>query len=430
MPKFRYPLSAVLAVALVVVGSGLRVLWAVTHPPTDFVYSDAERHLFNATHPLETNPFAAIDPPAYELWLSLIARITLGNRAALGIYAALLSLAAPFVWFLFARTVLQRKVPALWFWAALTWLPSWVGIFSYFFNETILIPFMGLSLWLTARERPDTPARWIGLNLSWILTCLTRIIALPIAAVAMAFAIRRVRHPVRRTLIAAVVWVCTLTPFALRSYQIIHIAAPFGLPYPHHIYWESGARDIYLHLTSPSHGTTFHYNFTAASAFDEPFHPLSNYEPRPGGRADVFVNLDLGAKDWQAAASAYAPSFSRRLHLYGENALLFLLADSWPDGHLDFVWENAAYHLHWIWVAIVLGAVVGSAIYIYRNRSLHLVPALALVSFLVPLFSNAGVMEARFRKPLEGIFILALFWLAEQWRNHGDKMERRVKPIL
>jgi len=418
MAKFRYPLSAVLAVALVMVGSGLRVVWAVTHSPIDFVYSDTQRHWFNATHPLEMNPFAGIDPPAYELWLSLIARITLGNQAALGIYAALLSLAAPFVWFLFARTLLERKILALWFWAVLTWLPSWVGIFSYFMNETILIPLIGLSLWLTTRERPDTPARWIGLNLSWILTCLTRIIALPIAAVAIAFALRGVRHPVRRALMAAVVWVCTLTPFALRSYQIIHVATPFGLPYPHHIYWESGARDMHLHLTSPSHGTAFHYNFTAASSFDEPLHPFSHYQPRPTGDAEVFVNIDRGTADWQAAAAEYAPSFSRRLHLYGENALLLLLADSWPDGHREFVWENAAYHLHWMWVVIVLGAAAGSAIHIYRNRRLQLVPALALISFLVPLFSNAGVMEARFRKPLEGIFILALFWLAEQWGSY------------
>lgn len=421
MPKFRYALSAVLAVALVVVGSGLRISWALTHSPIDFVYSDPERHWFNATHPLETNPMAGIDPPAYEFWLGLIARITLGNRLALGIYAALLSLLAPFVWFLFARIVLQGKVLTLWFWAVLTWLPSWVGIFSYFMNETILIPLIGLSLWLTTRNAVDTTARWIGLNLSWALTCLTRIIALPIAAVAMALALSGTRHPVRRMLLAAVVWVCALTPPAFRAYQIIHVATPFGLPYPHHIYWESGARDIYLHLVTPSRGTTFQYNFTAASVFDQPLRPFSGYEPRTSGRADVFVNIDKGATDWQAAASAYSPPFPKRLHLYSENALLLLLGDSWPDDHLDFVWENAAYHLHWMWVPIVLGAVFGSAIYMYRSRSLQLVPSLAVVTFLVPLFSNAGVMEARFRKPLEGIFILALFWLGERWLNSASE---------
>ena len=418
MPKFRYRLSAVLAVALVVSGSGLRVLWAVTHSPIDFVYSDTGRQWFNAPHPLETNPFAAIDPPAYELWLSLIARITLGDRIALGIYAALLSLAAPFVWFLFSRTVLQRKTLALWFWAVLSWLPAWVGIFSYFMNETILIPLIGLSLWLTTRERADTAARWVGLNLSWILTCLTRIIALPIAVVAMVFALSGTRLPVRRALLAAVVWVAALTPFALRSYQIIGVATPFGLPYPHHIYWESGARDIHLHLSSPSHGTFFNYEFAGPSVFNQPLRPFSKYQFRPSGRVDVFVKMDRGTADWRTAAADNSPPFSKRVRLYGENLVLFLLADSWPDGHLEFVWENAAYHFHWMWAVIVLGALVGAAIYMYRYRSVQLVPALAIVSFLVPLFSNAGVMEARFRKPLEGIFILALFWLGERWRNH------------
>jgi len=73
-----------------------------------------------------------------------------------------------------------------------------------------------------------------------------------------------------------------------------------------------------------------------------------------------------------------------------------------------------AYHFHWAWAAIILGAVTGSIAYTYRKRRLELVPTLAVVSFIVPLFSNAGVMEGRFRKPLEGIFILALFWLAER----------------
>src|SRR5215469_9865787 len=294
MPKFRYPLSGLLALALVVVGSGLRVWWSATHPPIDFVYSDTERHWFNATHPLETNPFAGIDPPSYELWLSLIARITLGNRVALGIYAALLSLAAPFVWYLFARTVLERKILGLWFWAVLTWLPSWIGIFSYFMNETILIPLIGLSLWLTMRERPDTSSRWIGLNLSWILTCLTRIIALPIAALTMAFALRGARHAARRALLAVAVWALMLAPFALRSYQIIGVASPFGLPYPHHIYWESGARTVALHLTYPSHGTFFNYEFTGPSVFNQPLRPFSNYQIRPSGRVEVFVNIDKG----------------------------------------------------------------------------------------------------------------------------------------
>src|SRR5579859_864651 len=309
MPKLRYSLSAVLALALVAIGSGLRVTWAVTHPPIDFVYSDTLRHWFNATHPLDTNPMAGIDPPAYELWLCMIARITLGHRLPLGIYAALLSLAAPFVWFLFARTVLHRQSWALWFWAVLTWLPSWVGIFSYFMNETILIPLIGLSLWLTARHAEDTNAHWIALNLSWILTCLTRIIALPIAAVAMAFTLAKTRHPVRRVLLAAVVWICALIPPAFRAYEIIHVPTPFGLPYPHHIYWESGQRDMFLHLTRPSDGTLFEYQFAAPSIFSEPLRPFSHYQVRPSGRVDVFVNLDKGAADWQAAAAEHTPSF-------------------------------------------------------------------------------------------------------------------------
>ena len=410
---------------LIIAGSALRVDWAVRHSPIDFVFSDPSRHWFNATHPLDVNPIAGIDPPAYELWLGAIARITLANRVALGIYAALLSLIAPFVWFLFAQTILQKRILALWFWVALTWLPSWVGIFSYFMNETILIPLIGLSLWLTIRETADTSRRWVALNLSWALTCLTRIIALPIAVVAMGFAFRNTEFRLRRTLLTLVVWACVLTPFACRSYQILRIATPFGLPYPHHIYWESGQREVYLHLTRPSDGTIYNYFFAAPSIFNEPLRPFSDYTIRPAGRVDIFANLDKGAADWQASAEEHAPSFATRLQLYGENGLLFLLGDSWPDNNRDFVWDTVAYHFHWAWAVIILGAVAGSIAHMYRTRSLQLIPALAVVSFIVPLFSNAGVMEGRFRKPLEGIFILALFWLAEKFLKSpgGDSVE-------
>jgi hypothetical protein len=416
----KYSSSALLAILMVVGGSLLRISWAVTHSPIDFVYSDPERHWFNATHPLDTNPMAGIDPPTYEAWLGLIAHITLGNSVALAVYAALLSLVTPFVWFLFARAVLRDKTSALWFWAVVTWLPSWVGIFSYFMNETLLIPLIGFSLWLTVREGPDTAGRWVGLSLAWAVTCMTRIVALPIAVIAIAFALRKNLQRFRRAAVVVLVSICAFIPPAFRAYQIIRVPTPFGLPYPHHIYWESGKRDIFLHLTRPSDNTAFQYQFGAPSIFNEPLRPFSHYQIRPEGRVDVFINLDRGAADWRAASAEYSPSFRRRIQLYLENGLIFLLGDSWPDGHRDFEWENAAYHFHWMWPLIVLGAVAGSAVLMYRRRTLALIPSLTITSFVVPLLSNAGVMEARFRKPLEGIFILALFWIFEQQRRSLD----------
>jgi len=433
MPRLRISVSTGLAIALILAASVMRVIWTVHHPPTDFVYSDAERHWFNATHPLDRNPFAGIDPPAYELWLGLIAHTTVGEPLAIGIYAALLSLCTPFVWFLFARKILNNSAWALWFWATLAWLPSWVGVFSYFMNETLLIPLIGVSLWQTVQEDVDNSKRWIVLNLSWAVTCLTRIIALPLAAVAMIFAVSGTRRRLQRLVLAALVWSCLLAPAAYRAQQIINVPTPFGLPYPHHIYWESGARDIYLHLSSTRHGAAYLYHFAANSVFNEPLRPFSNYTIPRTGRVDVWVNLDHGLADWRLAATMHAPDFSTRLRLYRENALLFLLGDSWPDGHRDLFWENVAFHFHWGWLLIVLGSSIGSMVYIHRTRTVQLLPALTITAFLVPLLSNAGVMEARFRKPLEGIFLLALFWLTQQYlhkRTLGVVQVRESAPVV
>jgi hypothetical protein len=38
-------------------------------------------------------------------------------------------------------------------------------------------------------------------------------------------------------------------------------------------------------------------------------------------------------------------------------------------------------------------------------------------------------MEARFRKPLEGIFILALFWLAERYRSNAENRVVQIADV-
>ncbi|MEZ4537798.1 MAG: hypothetical protein R3D26_22795 [Cyanobacteriota/Melainabacteria group bacterium] len=78
----------------------------------------------------------------------------------------------------------QDKRLALAGFAILAWLPSWIGIFSYFMPETIL-PLLGLSLWATYRAWSNSSNSRIALaSLCWTLAILTKVVVLPAAIVA------------------------------------------------------------------------------------------------------------------------------------------------------------------------------------------------------------------------------------------------------
>ncbi|MBV9947518.1 MAG: hypothetical protein JOZ69_11755, partial [Myxococcales bacterium] len=162
-PGLRGWASVALA-SLALAGCLVRVREAWWHNPMDELWSDPLRHWTFAGETLSTQPWALVDPPLYQVWLSVIQKWTLGLRPLAAAYAAALSIVTPWLWYRFLRETLDSRLLALLGWAALAWLPSWVTIFRYFMTETLLLPMMGASLWQTMRaHRRRTLSAFAGM---------------------------------------------------------------------------------------------------------------------------------------------------------------------------------------------------------------------------------------------------------------------------
>src|SRR4051812_26292719 len=133
-----------------------RIIVAFQHGPMEMLATDPGRYWAHIRDPLVFSPLAAIDPIGYQVWLSAVAKLTIGDPIAMSCYTAALSVLTPWIWYRVAREILPEKENAQWCWLLLCWLPSWIAIFGYVMPETLLLPLLGgalWALWRAARQR-------------------------------------------------------------------------------------------------------------------------------------------------------------------------------------------------------------------------------------------------------------------------------------
>jgi hypothetical protein len=408
---------------LVLLGSLLR-LWEVwQHNPLDHIWSDPQRHWDAASKTLEASPMAVFDPPLYQLWLSLVQKLSLGSRELIGCYVGLLSIATPWLWYRFLREALSSRLLALGGWAVLVWLPTWIGIYSYFMTETLLLPLLGASLWQTLRaDRRRSVGSFVGMAVLWMLTGLTRAIALPLGALACLLV--WIGHPARWRAAAWSVFVAVLimAPLGYRNYHSVRLWAPWGNSWLTSIYAESGKREIQLRLRRDA--AVWTYGFTTPAMDRTPFEPFSDWTPSRRGTVLVDVDLNAGARDWRAALTATAVHGPERLRLRLENLIDVLSGDSWPDNNRAYLMGAVQIEFRWVWLPLFLLVIAWSARRWRATLRRPLLPALITLWFLVQAVSLLSVNEGRYRKPFEGLLIAQLLVLVDQRRRrHVD--ERR-----
>jgi len=398
---------------LIVAGSALRIAEVYHHNPLDHLWSDPQRHWDEARQPLDASPMAVFDPPLFQMFLSLVQKLTLGDRGLIAGCFALLSVVTPWLWYRFLRLALASRTLALSGWAAYACLPTWIGIYSYFMTETLLLPLIGASLWQTLRAaHVPTVGRFVGMALLWLLAGLTRAIALPLGAIACLLVWWR--HPTRwRTAsAAALVAALILTPLAVRDYRYAGLWMPWGNPWLANIYAESGKREIQLRLRRD--GAVWFYGFTTPAMDRTPFEPLSDWTPSRRGTVFVDVDLRAGARDWRAALAATAVHGAERWRMRLENLVDVLCGDSWPDNNRAYWMGAVQVECRWLWLPLTLLVL---ALGLARGAPAlrrPLLPLLIAAWFLVQAVSLLSVNEGRYRKPYEGLLIAELLVLVEQ----------------
>ncbi|MBV9949651.1 MAG: hypothetical protein JOZ69_22610 [Myxococcales bacterium] len=410
--------------ALVAVGCAVRIAHVFRHNPIDHLFSDPARHWTHAKETLAPGPWAVIDPPLYQVWLSIVQKWSLGIPLLVGAIHAALSVVTPWLWYRFFRETLASRTLALAGWAAIAWLPSWIGIYDYFMTETLLLPLLGASLWQTARAmRLRSVPAFSGMVALWLLTTLTRAIAAPFAAL---LAIWTWVGLPRRT--AAAGWatlivVAVTLPLAVRNQDMVGLWSPLGTGWPNQIYAASGKGSMEVHLTRD--GANWVYGFGSPSMNTKPLAPVSDWEAVRPGSVVVHADLRKGAEDWRAAYEQTAATGWACLRLRLENFAFVMLGTSWPDNNEEDTVAAIANAMRWLWLPLTAAVLAAMAWRRDITRSRPLVPLVLLVWFVFQAFSLVAVNEGRYRKPLEGLLIAEVLVLLDA----APRLTRRRRTL-
>jgi hypothetical protein len=399
--------------------------------PMDHIFSDAHRHLDNARNFLKPGPMGCSNPYFYQLFLYVFVTLTKENRFGMHLLNAALSVGYPYVWYRVAREVMRKRVSALRFGVVLSVLPTHAVIFQYFMNETVILPLIGASLWaslVAARRR--SPWLFLLATVLWTCTMLTRSIALPLAAVVLGYTLfrqgsTRVRALVWRPLLAlggAAIVGAGMYVAGQHSVRIFEYASPFVDNSTNTLYLVSGAKVYETSYTKPRHWT-YTYSFSSPSLYISPFFitptfSLVDWKSVRTGTFKYTTNVETKGQDlkelyWKTLAK------NKRLmpRLIFENIVVLAFGHAWPESGTDSVQGRICLHERWIWFPITVWAVLGSLWFIYRRRQIRFVPALAIFATALLYGAQLVVMEGRYRKPIEPIVLLAVYWLAEARRS-------------
>ncbi len=409
--------------AVIIAGIVIRLVNPFIHNPLDYLsgywLSDCLRHYTNALECFSTRSVLAalgiIDPIGYQIWLSAVMRITSGARIAVALYAAGLSIITPWLWYRWMLLSVGQKTLALGGYAILSILPDWIRLYQFFMQETLLLPLVGLSLWMSwwAKEKLDNTS-FLACGFAWGACLATKTTTVPLAVIVLPWLVWKAR--LQKNILAAVLLIlataCVYAASPVKIFTRIHafILCPPG---DHHrILFESGKKDLKIRfkfIDAHDGYRMYDADIHCSSLYRPQLAPLSNWESSREGVCQFEI-------DYTKSPNQYLPpstmSFGDRLKYTLENIIFFFFGLSWPE---DWFGDDRRFPLlaqlcplaRFIWLPITM-AVLFLAI---KKRSFEIMTILFTGSMMVFLFQQSFVMEARYKKPWEGVAVATLMCL-------------------
>lgn len=399
---------------LLLVGTVVRI-WSVLvyRNPTSLIFSDAARHWDNAKHFLDPGPMGCSNPYLYQLFLYLVRRATSDSALLVGLVTTALSLAYPLSFYLFARSVCRRRINALRAATVLALLPTHVSIFSFFMNETLLLPLMGFALYTTVEaKKRRSGALFLLATTLWVAAILTRSVVLPIAFLAAVYALAPQRRRILLALSATIITAVGFGAASLHAYPYLHRYTPFGDSSTVGIYFVSAARDYQV-----TYAKRYVYGFSSPSLYISPFDPFFGFTSIREGKFAFSIDPEKAGEDVRATyIGLTAKNRAKIPHLVFENLVYLTFGHAWPDAGKDNTPGRICLWERWIWAPLLLIAVFGSIAHL-RRRGPSLVPVLTL-AFVFSLYAASvlTMMEGRYRRPLEPMLVVAVFFLLDARR--------------
>lgn len=401
---------------IIAVGSIYRAVYIVEYNPIHHVWSDTERHWEHGTSLFRDDPFIIGDAILYQLYIGALAKLSLKMPALIAYYTILLSLLMPWIWYRFFRELQPSRLMAVAGWAAITWLPSWNSIYGYFMQEALMLPLLGAGLWATWRcRRKQTVSSFLLMVFLWALAGLTRAICIPLAAVAAVWLWVQQGHKPSKAVYSALLLALILGPLSYRTWETVNMIAPQGIGQLNAIYAKSGKQEIKLEYHRQ--GAVWYFGFWSPSLGSKPFEPLSDWQSRRDGQVRVYIDVDKGYEDWNAALEANSLTFGKYLWITTENLIFLFFGESWPDSNRERLVGELNYQMRWLWAPLTIGCLIVT-LFCRRSQCRHLLmPALILTWFVIQGLMPLAVNEGRYRKPLEGMLVAQFVLLAGTCRR-------------
>jgi len=416
---------------LIALGSLARAVVAVVDSPSKHLFSDPARHWDNAVNFFTPGLMGGCDPIGYQLYVFAVRWITFESPVAIGVITGLLSILMPWTFYRAARSFGMPRAFSMAFWAAMCWLPSFFAIYRYFMMETLLLPLIGLGLWMTGRAiRKKSIGSLLWMTIFWSLAVMTKAQAIPLAVICFCYAVQAADRRWVAITVSALVVCILMIPNSWRTNTILGYPAPLGSGYIAQIMHASGKTHTRFVLPSGS------WIYSSPSCYIAPLEPLNDWRIERGMIETMHLvkaDSDNGRKDWDRALKEVGRSSETAISHLWENFILFLFAPSWPDSGKDYFLGLMNHWLRWIWAPLLFHLFIGNAL-IFRRLRFPLIPVATSVMVLMLMFQNAVTMEGRYRKPVEPLVLLNVLWLwtpvARRIASGAREAHDSVKPSI
>jgi hypothetical protein len=386
-----------------------RLLYPFFNSPLEHLFSDPQRHWQNGANFLHPNILGAADPRLFQAWIFVVRSLSHDDAPKVLLACGILCAGMPYGWYRALRE-LQPRRRALGCAIVIGLIPESISVYGFFMNETLLITLLGYCFWLTLRaRRKENVAAFALATLLWLCAALTRTVALPMAALCLAWLWLTQGQRLNKFLVGAGIACLLIVPAGLHGRDKLHFFAPFGNLYFNEIYHGSGLRDIAV-----DYGPDGAYRFGSPSFYNATFYPFSPWTTDRRGVAAIKIDLTQGRAAWIDAnerlrRSCTFPSWRERL----EDAAYLLVGPVWPNSSTGTLMGCLTLWARWLLVPLLVFVSWGLSTRRYRGDA-YLLPLCALGMSALLLLQNEGVMEARFREPLDAIVVCAALLVASR----------------
>ena len=379
-----------------------RLLFPFFDSPLAHLFSDPARHWSNGARFLVPDLIGAGDPFLYQLWIYLLRSLSDDDPPSIVLACGLLCAAMPYGWYRALRELLPRA-QALTGGLIIGLVPAFIGIYAYFMTETLLLTLTGFAFWATFRAaRKRTAGAFALASALWVCALFTRSIALPMAALCLATLWVTQRQRLAKAATALAAFAIVALPAGLHARATLGFFAPLGNLYLSQIYSASGKHDISIDA-----GALGGWGFGTPSFYNPTFYPFSDWTTDRRGTVAIRIDVSRGRATWfeekQRVQAARTFPWWRQ---YRENLLYLLFGQSWPDNDPNSLSGLATVWTRWLWPPLMLMVACGVVRRGFRGRE-WLLPACALGMLLSLAVQRDGIIEGRYRKPIDPVLVAA-----------------------